>query len=182
MQLTKTTMIMAAAMLGTAGVAAAQGLSEPQARATLLAACTNVSALSRDHGGNWHAYCSKGPMMVDATGKVTADKGDTSGSMSEGQARATLMASCNNVSTLHVDRQGTWHGVCSKGPMMIDSQGKVVADKGGESGISRSAARAIASNACNNVSELSTDGSDNWTGACSKGSFAIDPSGKLAFK
>jgi len=128
MQLTKTTMIMAAAMLGMAGVAAAQGLSEPQARATLLAACNNVSALSRDRGGNWHAYCSKGPMMVDATGKVTADKGDNPGSMSEGQARATLMASCNN------------------------------------------------------VSELSTDGNDNWTGACSKGSFAIDPSGKLAFK
>ncbi len=182
MQLTKTTLIMASVMLGTVLPAAAQGLSEPQARGTLMAACNNVSALSRDRGGHWHAYCSKGPMMIDAAGKVTADKGDNSGSMSRGQARATMMASCNNVSTLHEDRQGTWHGLCSKGTMMIDSEGRVVADKGGDSGISRGAARAIASNACNNVSALSTDGNDNWTGACSKGSFAIDPSGKLAFK
>lgn len=122
-------MLAAAALLGMATTASAQELSEPQARAALLAACSNVSSLSRDRGGNWHGLCSNGPMVVDTAGKVSADKSGASKELSEGQARAIMMTVCDNVSTLQEDRQGAWHGMCSKGAVTIDPKGQVIANK-----------------------------------------------------
>jgi hypothetical protein len=120
--------------------------------------------------------------MVDRSGKVLADDGHVSEDLTEGQARATLLMACGNVSTLQEDTHGRWHGYCSKGAVMVDARGNVVVDRRDDTALTRGEARAIASNACGNVSSLSTDGKNEWMGTCSKGSFAIDPAGKLAFR
>ncbi len=165
-----------------AGAASAQGYTEPQARAVFSDACNNVSNLSRDRAGNWHGSCSKGSMMLGADGKVVKDTGGMKGELTEGQARYAMSDACNNVSNLSQDSQGNWHGSCSKGNMMVGADGKAVADKGGmANGLTEGNARAIASDACNNVSNLYTDSQGNWVGGCSKGMFKINPSGKIAF-
>ena len=164
--------------------ASAAGVSESQARYQMLNECNNVSNMTKDSAGNWHAMCTKGAMMVDASGKVMADKGSsTYGGMSEPQARSAMLNKCNNVSTLSQDSAGNWHGVCSGGAMMVDSKGAVSADKGGvANGLTEAHARSIALDSCNNVSALYTDGQGTWMGSCAKGSFSIDKGGKIAFK
>lgn len=101
--------------------------------------------------------------------------------MTEAQARAKFVDSCSNVGTLSQDMKGSWHTVCSKGAMMVDSGGKVVADKttGTEAGILEGHARAIATDKCSNVSALKRSDDGSWMGSCSKGLFKIDQSGKF---
>ena len=181
----KTTMILAVAALfvGTAGSAAAQGLTESQARAAISNRCGSVSDLSRDAAGAWHGVCDAGPMMVDTSGAVAADRGGASfGGMSEGQARSALNNACSNVSELSQDGQGNWHGSCSNGAMIVDKQGKVAADKGGvAAGLTEDNVRSIANDSCSNVSDLSSDATGRWSGVCSRGAFNVDPSGKINF-
>lgn len=180
----KLSILAAGALLALSGTGAhADSLTENQARSVLGNECNNVSTLSRDSKGNWHGYCSKGAMMVDSSGKVAADKGGIENGLSEAHARSAMLAKCNNVSNLSQDTAGNWHGSCSAGAMMVDSKGDVSADKGGiANGLTEAHARMVALDSCNNVSSLHTDGGGGWMGSCAKGSFAIDKTGKIAFK
>ena len=180
----KLTILAAGALLAVSSTGAfADTLTENQARSVLGNECNNVSTLSRDSKGGWHGSCSKGAMMVDSTGKVSPDKGGIEGGLTEAHARSAMLAKCNNVSTLSQDTAGNWHGVCSSGAMMVDAKGMVGPDKGGvENGLTEAHARSVALDSCNNVSTLHTDGSGTWMGSCTKGSFAIDKTGKIAFK
>jgi hypothetical protein len=54
--------------------------------------------------------------------------------MSEPQARSVLLNSCNNVSSLSRDKAGTWHGMCSKGAMMVDRSGNILFTSGASGG------------------------------------------------
>ena len=179
----KTMMVMTIAVLtlGVAGAASAQGLTESQARAAISTRCGNVGNLNLDSAGGWHAVCDAGPMMVDKGGRVVAeDNKATFGGMSEGQALAAMNNACSNVSELSQDSRGNWHGTCSSGAKMVNAQGQVVADKGGN-GLTEDNVRAIADGACGSVSDLSVDAAGQWSGVCDKGRFRVDSSGKISF-
>ena len=179
----KAIMVVAAGILtfGAAGAASAQGLTQSQARAALSSRCGNVGNLNRDSAGGWHAVCDAGPMMVNPQGRVAAeDNKATFGGMSEGQALAAMNNACSNVSELSQDGKGNWHGTCSSGPKMVNAQGQVVADKGGN-GLTEDNVRAIADGACSSVSDLSVDAAGQWSGVCDKGRFRVDNSGKISF-
>ena len=179
----KFTLFAAGALLAASATGAfAQGLTEPQARSVLWNECTNPSSLSRDAAGNWHGYCSKGAVMVDANGKVVPDKGMQGGAgISNAQAHAALWDQCTNVSQLSQDSQGNWHGYCSKGAMMVNAQGKVMPDTGGAfTGLTQAHAHSIAWDNCTNVSAMTQDAGGNWHGYCSKGPITIDKSGKFS--
>lgn len=99
--------------------------------------------------------------------------------MPEGRARMLMMEACGNVSNLSRDTQGMWHGSCSKGNMMVNAEGKVVASTPPSGWISEAHARSIASNSCNNVSTLRAGPNNTWVGNCSKGNVTVDQSGKV---
>lgn len=99
--------------------------------------------------------------------------------MPEGRARMLMMEACGNVSTLSRDNQGMWHGSCAKGNMMVNAEGKVVADKPAEGWLTEAHARSIATNSCNNVSTLRLAENNTWVGMCSKGTVVVEQSGKV---
>ena len=100
--------------------------------------------------------------------------------LTEGQALAAMNNACSNVSTVSRDMKGNWHGTCSTGAMMVDTSGKVVADKNDPSlGLTQGQALAALENACSNVSEISQDSQGNWHGSCSNGAMMIDPKGNV---
>lgn len=112
-------------MFGGATAASAQdAMPEGRARMLMMEACGNVSTLSRDAQGMWHGSCSKGNMMVDAEGKVVADK-PAAGWLTEAHARSLASETCGNVSTLRLAENNTWVGMCSKGTVMVEQSGKV---------------------------------------------------------
>lgn len=102
--------------------------------------------------------------------------------MSEGRARMLMMEACGNVSNLSRDGQGNWHGSCSKGNMMVNAEGNVVAAKNDAGWITESHARSLANNACGNVSALRMDENNTWVGMCSKGTVMVEQSGKVTTK
>ena len=99
------------------------GVSQRQAMSALWNECNNVSTLNEDYKGNWHGYCSKGAMMVNAQGKVVPDDGTFIG-LTEAHARSIAWDNCANVSSLARDGDGNYHGYCSKGPITITKDGK----------------------------------------------------------
>ena len=106
------------------------GISAGTARSILAdAGCSNISSLSRDANGAWHAMCQKTPlpagMMVSADGKAGPDSGY--GGMSEHQARSILTsAGCSTISNLGANAAGEWSGMCWKGGQPV--QASVSAD------------------------------------------------------
>ena len=103
----------------------------------------------------------------------------TGGTLTEPQARSVFMNACGNVSTLSQDSHGLWHGVCAKGAMTINADGKVVASIPPEGELTEAQARSLLMNACGNVSHLHRDMKGNWHGVCSKGAMMVDPDGKV---
>jgi hypothetical protein len=110
------------------------GVSEGQARSALTdASCGNMSSLSQDSNGVWHANCQKAmfpvAMKVGADGKAIPEAGGFSG-LTEGHARSILTdAGCSTISGLSLDAAGNWSGSCWKGGapvlVMVDAGGKV---------------------------------------------------------
>jgi hypothetical protein len=96
-----------------------KGISEGAARAILAKArCANVSSLTHDTSGTWHATCQMTPlpveMMVSADGKADPENGY--GGMSADRARSILSgAGCNTISNLDANATGEWTGTCWKG-------------------------------------------------------------------
>ena len=96
-----------------------RGISEGAARSILAkAGCSNVSSLTHDASGTWHATCQMTPlpveMMVSADGKAGTETGY--GGMSEGRARSILTdAGCSTISNLGANAAGEWTGICWKG-------------------------------------------------------------------
>jgi hypothetical protein len=191
--------ILAAAILltiGSGGLALAQnapggGLTEAHARSALTdAGCSQIGNLSRDSKGGWHTTCWKGglptAMMVDASGKVSAEPGHTE--MSEAHARSALTdAGCSQIGNLSQDSKGVWRGTCWKGgnpvAMMVDPSGKASPESGGNE-LSEAHARSIMMDSgCSNVSNLSRDSKGIWVGMCTKGGVptqvAVDQNGKM---
>ena len=67
--------------------------------------------------------------LLGLTGSVPAWAQAPAGSLTEGQARASLMGyGCTNLSGLSVGPNGSWHGMCQKGgqtiSVMVDREGK----------------------------------------------------------
>jgi hypothetical protein len=102
-----------------------QGISAGAARSMLLnAGCTNISSLTRDASGAWHAMCQKTPlpaqMMVSADGKAGPETGYSG--MSEHRARSILVdAGCSTISGLGANAAGEWTGMCWKGGQPVQA-------------------------------------------------------------
>ncbi len=107
-----------------------QGISAGAARSILAdAGCSNISSLTHDASGAWHAMCQKTPlpveMMVSTDGKAGPDSGY--GGMSEHRARSILTnAGCSSLSNLGANAAGEWTGMCWKGGQPV--QASVSAD------------------------------------------------------
>ena len=48
------------------------GMTEAHARSIAWDNCANVSSLAVDAQGNWHGYCSKGPITITSAGKFSS--------------------------------------------------------------------------------------------------------------
>lgn len=114
--------------------------------------------------------------------QAQAQKAAPAGKWTEAQARHILTGSCSNLSTLHQDVNGNWHGICSKGAMMAGPDGKAVKYTGDDAGITGPHARSLAMEQCSNMSHMKMSSDGTWTGRCSKGVVMVNQAGEVSFK